>query len=183
MKLHHTLVAAAVSLAALAAQAQSVSITPSLTNVKVGDSFTLDLSATGFADKILGGGYNIAFDASILKLDDITFPSNWEFKVSKGTQVGGTVTDVYFNTFVSPIGGDFLTSTLKFTAIGAGSSAVSVSGSGSFPFGDEFGEAVNVSYNGATVNVAAVPEPGSIALMLAGIGAVSVVASRRRRQS
>lgn len=182
MKLHQTLIAAAVSLAAFAAQAQTVSVGPAVTNVKIGDSFTLDLSATGFPDKIFGGGYNIAFDASILQLDDVTFPSNWEFAVSKGTKVGGTVSDVFFNTFVAPINGDFLTSTLKFTAIGAGTSAITLSDSPSFPFGDEFANAVSVTYVGGVVNVAAVPEPGSVALMLAGMGAVGFMASRRRRQ-
>jgi len=183
MKLNQTLVAAAVALAAFAAQAQTVSVTPSITNVKVGDSFSVDLSATGFPDKIFGGGYNISFDASKLKLDDIIIPANWEFAVSKGTldAAAGTVTDVFFNTFSAPIKGDFLTSTLKFTAIGVGSSDIDLSDSGSFPFGDEFGNAVTVTYVSGKVNVAAVPEPGSLALMLAGLGSVGLLASRRRQ--
>ncbi|MBC7699132.1 PEP-CTERM sorting domain-containing protein [Aquabacterium sp.] len=182
MKLNQTLIAAAVTLAAFAAQAQTVSVSPSVTSVHIGDIFTVDLLATGFPDKIFGGGYNIAFDASILQLDDITFPASWEFLVDKGTKVGGTVSDVFFNTFSAPIKGDFLTSTLKFKAIGSGTSGITLSESPSFPFGDEFSNAVSVTYVGGVVNVAAVPEPGPVALMLAGMGAVGFMASRRRRQ-
>ncbi len=181
MKLHQTLIAAAVTLAAFAAQAQTVSVDPAITDVTIGDSFTVDLRAAGFPDKVFGGGYNIAFDASILQLDDIAFPASWEFLTSKGTQVGGNVSDVFFNTFSAPIAGDFLTSTLKFKAIGVGTSAITVSESPSFPFGDEFANAVSVSYVGGSVNVAAVPEPGAVALLLAGMGAVGFVASRRRQ--
>lgn len=182
MTLHQTFIATAVALAAFATQAQTVSVNPDVTSVKVGDSFTVDLNATGFPDKIFGGGYNLSFDTSVLHLDDITFPANWEFAVSKGTQAGGNVSDIFFNTFTAPIKGDFLTSTLKFTAIGAGTSAITLSDSPSFPFGDEFANAVSVTYQGGSVSVAAVPEPGSVALMLAGMGAVGLIASRGRRQ-
>jgi hypothetical protein len=85
MNLNQTLIVAVITLAAFAAQAQSVSVNPAVTNVSIGERFSVDLSAKGFPDKIFGGGYNISFDASKLKLDDIVIPASWEFAVSKGT--------------------------------------------------------------------------------------------------
>jgi len=163
-----------------ATQAQTVSVIQPHTDVSIGESFSVALQGTGFADKIFGGGYNIAFDPSILQLSDITIPSSWEFAVSKGAlnAAAGTVTDVYFNTFVAPIAGDFLTATLNFKAIGAGTSAITLSESGSFPFGDEFGNAVPVTYVGGTVT--AVPEPGTIGMVLAGIACLGWTARRRQ---
>lgn len=183
MKLHQTLLAAATLLACLTAQAQTVSVVANHTDVAVGDSFSVDLQATGFPDKIFGGGYNLAFDPSILKLDDIVIPASWEFAVSKGTldAVAGTVTDVFFNTFTAPIKGDFLTATLKFTAIGGGNSNITLSESGSFPFGDEFGNAVAVTYAGGTVSVSSVPEPSALLMALGGVACMGLMT--RRRQS
>lgn len=182
MKLHQTLLASATLLACLAAQAQTVSITPSLSNVNLGDTFSVDVAATGFPDKIFGGGYNLAFDPAILQLDAVTIPASWEFATSTGLldPVAGTVSDVFFNTFVAPIKGDFLTATLKFTAVGSGTSAISLSESGAFPFGNEFGNPVAVTYVNGSVNVAAVPEPSSLALLLAGVACMGLVSSRRK---
>lgn len=174
--------AAVFGLASAAAQAQTVSVSPAATTVTIGTSFNLDLLATGFPNKVFGGAYDLSYDASILQLDDIVFPASWEFAVDKGTPgPAGTVSDIYFNTFAAPRSGDFLTSTLKFTAIGEGTSAITLTPSASFPFGDEFQNEVSVSFVPGNVTVTAVPEPSSLMLMLAGIGVAAVVASRRRQ--
>ena len=182
MKLHQALFAIGTLAVCLAAQAQTVSVVANHTDVNLGDSFTVDLQATGFPDKVFGGGYNLAFDPSILKLDAISIPASWEFATSTGTldPVAGTVTDINFNTFTSPVKGDFLTASLKFTAVGAGTSSIALSDSASFPFGNELGNAVPVTYVNGSATVAAVPEPSSIAMVLGGLACVGWLKQRRK---
>lgn len=181
MKAQRTLIATILLAAFGAAQAQTVSVIQPHTDVGIGDSFSVAVQGSGFVNKIFGGGYNIAFDPSILQLESIVIPASWEFTRSTGLldAASGTVSDVYFNTFAAPVAGDFLTATLNFKTIGAGTSAITLSESVSFPFGDEFGEAVAVNYVGGTV--AAVPEPGAIGLVLAGLACVGWAAARRRQ--
>jgi len=166
------------------AQAQSIKAEPSSSLLNIGETFTVAIQAFDFADRIVGGGYNIAFDPTVLRLDGIDIPANWEFARSTGLldAVAGTVSDVYFNTFAAPIKGDFLTSTLRFTAMASGTSSITLSDSPSFPFGNEDAFPVAVSYGATSVTVAAVPEPETLSLMLSGMALVGVVAARRRRQ-
>ncbi len=170
---------------ATSAQAQSVTALPSLSQVHLGDAFTVAIQATDFVDRIVGGGYNIAFDPTVLRLDGIDIPANWEFARSTGTldAATGKVSDIYFNTYVAPIKGDFLTSTLRFTALSSGHSQITVSDSPSFPFGNEDALAVPVNYLSGSVTVTAVPEPQTLSLMLAGMAIVGAVAARRSKQA
>ncbi len=180
MTLKGPLIAAAWLIAVGAAQAQSVSVVASHTDTQLNESFSVDIQGSGFVDQIFGGGYNIAFDPSVLQLEAIVIPPSWEFATSPGTldAAAGTVTDVFFNTFVAPVAGDFLTATLTFRAIGTGTSDITLSASDSFPFGNEFGEAVAVAFNGGTVT--AVPEPGAIGLLLAGLASLGWGVRRRQ---
>ncbi len=175
--------AGAMLLAALGAQAQSLSLLPSVSHFDVGDTFVLDVQGTGFGTAIVGGGFNLAFDPAILKLDSIKIPAAWEFAPNAGLldAASGTVSDVSFNTFAAPKAGDFLAAQLSFTAIGTGSSAVTLSASPSMVFGDIDANVVNVRYGSALVNVSAVPEAGSLSLMLAGLGCIGLM--RRLRNA
>lgn len=179
--LQATLLATALTLLSAGhAQAQSLTILPGTTDTEVGQSFSLTVEGQGFPTAIVGGGFNLSFDPTVLRLDGMTIPSSWEFFRSTGLldPASGTVTDVSFNTFGNPKAGDFLAATLNFTAVGAGTSRVQLSPSTPYVFADVDVNQVNPSFGSATVNVSAVPEPASLALLLAGVG---VVAMTRRR--
>lgn len=173
----------AAALAVGAAQAQSLSVSPSPKDVLIGEAFSLEVQASGFANPIIGGGFELNFDPTILQLNTVTIPANWEFARSGGTidNVAGTVKDAFFATFSAPKAGAFLTGTLNFTAVGLGSSAVTLSANAGQPFiEDGTLDAVSPIFKAGLVNVAAVPEPSTMALVLAGTGLMAVMGRRRK---
>jgi hypothetical protein len=176
------LLALAATLSISAAQAQSLSLTPSTKSVKVGDTFSIDVVADGFANPITGGGFNLEFAPTILRLDSVSVPSSWFFR-SGGLidAASGTVSDVSFGTISSPPSGTFLTATLNFSAIAEGTSALKLMASGPQPFFEDLAqEPLPVSFRTGSITVTSVPEPSSIALALAGVLLVRLTSARRQ---
>ncbi len=174
MKAFHQFACCATLLAsALGAQAAgSLLVGPANTAVSPGDSFVLQVRGSAFTDDVVGGGFNLSFDPAVLSLTSVSVDTVvWEFVSSNGQidNVMGLLSDVYFNSFraVLPTG-DFNIATLQFTALAGGNSLVQMSASPSFPFADDLGEVIAVSFGGANVAVSAVPEPNTWALWLAG---------------
>lgn len=175
---------AALFTASITAQAAgSLVITPPANTVNPGDSFALLVSGSGFTDNVVGGGFNLSFDPAVLMLSSVSVNTAvWEFVSSNGqiNNALGTLSDVYFNSFrpVLPTG-DFAIATLQFTAMAAGSSALLMSASASFPFSNELAEVITVSFAPAGVTVGAVPEPQTWALFAAGLGVLGSLVRRR----
>lgn len=186
--------ALAASLAMGAVQAQSLSLSPATQTVDKNTAFTVQVLGSGFANTILGGGFELSFDASVVRLDTVTIDPSWEFGLTSPTNGGkgtidngaGALSNAFFATNVTPKAGSFLAATLKFTAIGApgSSTALTLSSNSLQPFFEErsLGETLDtVAYGSAKVNISAVPEPSSLALVLAGVGGLAWVARRKQQ--
>jgi hypothetical protein len=186
----------AASLACLsmnAAQAQSLFLSPAAQTVATDTSFTVQVLGSGFANTILGGGFELSFDPTVVRLDTVTIDPSWEFGLSspenggKGSinNLAGTLSNAFFATNVAPKAGSFLAATLKFTAIGAPetTTTLALAGNALQPFVEErsLGETLDVSYQSATVTISNVPEPSSLALALAGVGGLAWVARRKQQ--
>jgi hypothetical protein len=159
---------------ALGAQAAgSLVITPANSSVNPGDSFALLVRGSGFTDNVVGGGFNLSFDPSVLSLTSVSVDTGvWEFVSSNGQidNALGLLADVYFNSFKDTLPtGDFSVATLLFSARASGNSLVQMSASPSFPFSDDLANVIDVAFQGADVTVSAVPEPASLALLTLGL--------------
>ena len=170
----------ALALACASTQAQTVAFDIDALTVAPGETFSLNLMATGFTDAVLGGGFGLSFDPSVLRLDSVVIPASWEFAKNGGLidNASGTLSDAYFATNV-PVPGDVKLATLTFTALNVGQSLVTPLANTLQPFVEDGAlEATLPAYQFATVTVA-VPEPGALALMLAGGLALARLRSRR----
>lgn len=178
MTLQQHIIAAVLATTALWAQAQTIEVKGPAAPVDIGATFTVDIVGSGFANIIYGGGYDVGFDASILRLDSVKVPAFWELGGGSDPidNVAGTVAGVNFNTLAGQKN-SFTTATLTFTALAGGSSAITLSASPFWPFADDNGE-VAVAFKNGTV--AAVPEPASVAMVLAGLGLVGMRLRRAR---
>ena len=177
---------AALALAGLCTAAQatgSLVIAPLNTSAVAGNSFSVMVRGLNFTDNVVGGGFSLAFNPSVLRLDRVAINTVvWEFVSSPGAinNVLGTLSDAFFNSNRAQLPtGNFEVATLNFTARAAGSSPLTLSGSADFPFANDLVEVINVAYGSGRVDVSAVPEPASWAALLLGLALMPAL--RRRR--
>ena len=183
----------AVSMLAVAgvANAVTVSLTPPVTNVAVGDSFTLTIEGSDFFNDVSAGGALITWDTNLLQLDstltDIAnsaaangFPVDFGLNSLIPGQLEAT-----FSTFGTVPGPVFDFFSMTFTATPPpGQTGVDI-GIGFFgDWQDGAGVAIpsaSITFNPAEINVSAVPVPAAVWLFGSGLLGMVGVARRRSR--
>lgn len=176
-------VAAVMTLAAGSALAQAslVSAVGPGNAPRVGDSFQVQLVGTDFSP-IVGGGLNVSFSSDLFELTSVQIDSAWSFWSDPGIADNtlGTLTNMSFNVW-GFIDGSFAIASLEFMTKATGSGSIALSDSAVFPFATPEATVLPVSYLGTIIQVSAVPEAGTLALMILGLGATGL--AWRRRQS
>jgi len=162
---------ASISSAALAnGGAGTLAVSPADTQAQPGDGVVVDILGLGFGDNVIGGGFDLSFNAAVLSLSSVVIDDvEWEFLSHPGTidNSAGTLSGVWFNAFAAPLPtGDFAIARLSFIALAEGVSALSLMANASFPFVNDAAELITVSYGSGSVSVTAVPELPSWAARL-----------------
>jgi len=169
--------------------AATLSFNPSSANVTVGNSFAVDvlISDLGVSEQLGAFDLQVNFNPALLSFASYnlgsqlgTLATGDALDFSLGNQGGGTLHlgEVSLLWDLSSQAKSFSLGTLHFTASAAGNSSLSFS---NVTLGDAWGAPLAANLTTASVSsLAAVPEPETYAMFLAGLGLLGAIARRRR---
>jgi hypothetical protein len=159
------------------ALADTVDFNPNTSDVRVGDSFSVDI--VGDFTELAGGVIDLGFDSAILRVDSVDIdPLIWDFDPDGGgPAVGNVWPNIAFDVFNNdPLTGTFTIATINLTALAEGSSSLVILGASEF-FSET--ELLDPTLIDGTVNVVPVPA----AVWLFGSGLLGLVGVARRKTS
>lgn len=149
---------------------------PDPSAVTVGDTFAIEVRGKDFLVPLDGGGVNISFSSLSLRLLDVEIAPMWDFSAEPdaadidGWNQAGTVSGLWFNTFsMAGVTGDFAIAVLTFAAIAGGPADIAPEANDRYVFG-RLGQRIDPDgFIGTQVAIAAVPEPGTWAVLATGL--------------
>jgi len=165
--------------------ADVISVQPVTLDVTTGQSFTLAVQISGATD-LYGYQFDLGFNPTFLAATSVT---EGPFLATGGPtiflpgaidNVGGSITanaDI-LNGAVSGVNGSGTLLDVSFQALAAGSSTVQLFNAIAL---NSFGQGIDLTTAGSTVNAAPVPEPGSVLLL--GMVIIGLFALLRPRSS
>lgn len=164
-------------------QAATISLTPLLQEVALGEQVSLTVEMDFSDDATIGGGFDTFFDPNFVRFVSFTFDNALGDDPAFRTNPQGLtneVSEIGFGNF-NGISGPTVVGTMVFDTIATGSTAFTMADNdtrlGPFFSADTSLQQV-VTYTGADLTIAAVPLPPGLLLLMSGIIGVSVI--RRR---
>jgi hypothetical protein len=178
---------ALVSVLATPAWSASLDLVPTTSVVTEGDTLTVNLVISGLTDGEQLSTFDLVvnFDSTVLSfssylLSDLlgSLTSYESYDASSGLIADGQLNLALVSLLsdLSTQSTTFTLATLTFSALAAGQSALTLS---DVTLGDAVGATLTADLGSTLVNVSAVPEPGTSAMLLAGLGLLGLMARRR----
>lgn len=166
------------------AQAVTVSLDPVSVSTQTGNSLSLDVLADFSSTEIDGGSIDFSFDSALLGYSSFSWDSDF-LSLTQDTQI-----DIQDSDLVSIIFGTSLSGTLTgdghtlgsitFDALAESTTSINMADSVKWGgFVDSTSDPVAVTYNNATVDIAAVPIPAAVWLFGSGLVGLAGIARRR----
>jgi hypothetical protein len=174
-----------------AAQAATISLSPTSAEAPQGGQVAFDLIANFGADSPIGGAIDIQWgDPSVITFASFAFDSGFGVPPRDAafdildTQSSNLVSVGFGNFSGISIPTDTVIGTIRFNTVGAPGTETAIQLQDSAKWGgfyDTTGAPISVSYSGATAKVAAVPLPVASWLFLSGLGTLAGIGRQRSR--